>query len=311
MAKPFSSIERQIQLLEQRGVITDDETGSILMREGYYSVVNGYKEPFIDLVASKEAGDDRYIDGTTFKEIHRLFTFDRSLRELTFHYLIRTEALVKTACAYCFSERHRGPEDYLKADSYATEEQYKKFGLKNHTKNLVKLTSILEDISMSSRSEFTKHYREKYGEVPLWVLANDITFGNVQHFFNLMKPEEQFAVCKHISTATGRSGSTKLGYFKPSEAKTSIDYLVKFRNCCAHDDRLYCAKFGTHKECGYAMLIKRIERFLPEDEYEDMLKGVIELLNSSVSTSPIMKHLISNMGFNTREIEGKTHVIFK
>ena len=48
MGKPFLTIQQQIELLEPSGVKTDDASGSILLREGYYSVVNGYKDPFID-----------------------------------------------------------------------------------------------------------------------------------------------------------------------------------------------------------------------------------------------------------------------
>lgn len=308
MDKPFKSIEEQIELLKIRGVQIDDNTSAILRREGYYSIVNGYKSPFIDKEKTRLKGDDRYVEGTRFSDIHGLFTFDRNLRELTFHYLIRVEALVKTACAYCFSEKHRAHDDYLKLESYATEKEYTAFGLNEYDKNLVKLVSTLRSRSNDSRSEFIVHYQDKYGVVPLWVLVNDLTFGNIQHFFNLMKPSEQTAVCKHIALATGRSGSKSLGYFKPAEAKTSIDYLVKFRNNCAHDDRMYCARVGTHRECGYAMMLARIERFLPEPEYKKMLDGVIQLLNASASTSPIMRHLIRNMGFDMLEKDDKTVV---
>lgn len=312
MDKPFTTIDDQIRLLESRGVATDEDTASILRREGYYSVVNGYKAPFIDWQRSKEAGDDRYVEGTTFGDIHGLFLFDRNLREMTFHYLIRVEALVRTACAYCFSERHREMDDYLKATNYASENEYEKFGLKDHAGNLVKLTSCLQGRAKTSQSEFIRHYRECYGKVPLWVLVNDLTFGNIQHFFNLMKPEEQEEVCKHIARATGRSGKTSssLGFFKPQEARASIDYLVKFRNNCAHDDRLYCAKVGPHLECGYAMMLKRVARFLPEDEYEELINGVVALLNQSAARSPLMGHLIENMGFSMTNRNGKTYVEF-
>ena len=47
MDKPFKTIEEQVELLEARGVATDDCTPEVLLREGYYSVVNGYKEPWV------------------------------------------------------------------------------------------------------------------------------------------------------------------------------------------------------------------------------------------------------------------------
>ena len=75
MGKPFLTIQRQIELLEPRGVKTDDASGSILLREGYYSVVNGYKDPFIDRGATAAAGDDRYKEGITLTAIYDLFFF--------------------------------------------------------------------------------------------------------------------------------------------------------------------------------------------------------------------------------------------
>ena len=303
MNKSFKNIAEQIEVLEKRGIQTDGDTAAILRREGYYPIVNGYKAPFLDKAKTEGEGEDRYVAGTKFSDIYGLFIFDRNLKELTFHYLIRVEALVKTACSYSFSEKHGAHDAYLQLGSYATETEYTAFGLKNYGKNLVKLISTLEYKSTDTRSEFISHYQSKYGEVPLWVLVKGLTFGNIQRFFNLMKPAEQAAVCKHIALATCRSGSSVLGYFDPSEAKASIDYLVKFRNNCAHDDRLYCARVGPHHECGYAMMLVRIRRFLPETEYKDMLDGIIRLLNASAATSPVMRHLIGNMGFDMQENE--------
>lgn len=41
--KPFLTIDEQVRLLESRGLDIDEDTGPTLMREGYYSIVNGYK----------------------------------------------------------------------------------------------------------------------------------------------------------------------------------------------------------------------------------------------------------------------------
>lgn len=49
------------------------------MREGYYSIINGYKEPFLEPVVTKDDLSDRYKGGTSFDDIFALFTFDRSL----------------------------------------------------------------------------------------------------------------------------------------------------------------------------------------------------------------------------------------
>lgn len=69
-----------------------------------------------------------------------------------------------------------------------------------HSSNLNYLMNVLNKelvVSPSTRS-FVVHYLNAHGEVPLWVLANDLTFGNMSHFFQLMKRGDQNAVCKHL-----------------------------------------------------------------------------------------------------------------
>lgn len=102
--KPFLTIDEQVRLLESRGLDVDEDTGPTLMREGYYSIVNGYKDLFLDTGKSRESGEDRYLEGISFSDLYTLFTFDRELRSLTFRYLILAEAKIKTAVAYAFSK---------------------------------------------------------------------------------------------------------------------------------------------------------------------------------------------------------------
>lgn len=93
--KPFLTIDEQVRLLESRGLGVDADTGPTLMREGYYSIVNGYKDPFLDVSKRREVGEDRYLEGISFSDLYTLFTFDRELRSLTFRYLILAELKLK------------------------------------------------------------------------------------------------------------------------------------------------------------------------------------------------------------------------
>ena len=51
MNKQFLTIEEQVSLLRERGVATSETTAQILLREGYYAVVNGYGKAFLDEAA--------------------------------------------------------------------------------------------------------------------------------------------------------------------------------------------------------------------------------------------------------------------
>lgn len=296
MDKPYKSIDEQITLLKSRGIITNSETPLTLLREGYYSIINGYKAPFIDKSASSEAQDDRYAEDTSFSDIYALFLFDRNLRETTFHYVLRAEALMRTVCAYTFSEHHTGADDYLKQENYASAKEYAEFGLSGYLFNMQKLHTCLFKKATKGERDFLVHYRNNHGWVPLWVLANDLTFGNIEHFFNLMKPNEQALVCKRIVEATGMKGS-KLGFLNPENVRIGLDVVVKVRNMCAHDERLYCARVGRRKNVSYLKFLTYLRRYLPEDEFEELVEAVSDHVNTYSNKSELVAHILKEMGF--------------
>ena len=66
--KPYMTVDEQIRLIEERGLVFADKerAASFLLREGYYAVINGYKDAFIDKQATNLAHDDRYKEGLPF-----------------------------------------------------------------------------------------------------------------------------------------------------------------------------------------------------------------------------------------------------
>ena len=166
---PFLTIDEQVRLLESRGLGVDADTGPTLMREGYYSIVNGYKDPFLDTGTSRESGEDRYLEGISFSDLYILFTFDRELRSLTFRYLILAEAKIKTAVAYAFSNAHRASKGYLLQSNYCDEKEIASAGKNGayFAQEIAGLTSVLGRRVSNSKSDFIAHYRNSYGAVPI------------------------------------------------------------------------------------------------------------------------------------------------
>lgn len=64
--KPFKTYNQQLKILRSRNIdIPDDsKTIKILKREGYYNIVNGYKEIFLDNAQTSLKGEDWYKNGT-------------------------------------------------------------------------------------------------------------------------------------------------------------------------------------------------------------------------------------------------------
>lgn len=305
MEKPFLTIEEQVKLLQSRGIIISGQTSTVLMREGYYSLINGYKDPFLDKEKTKQECDDRFIDKTSFDDVYSLFDFDRNLRDVTFPYLIRAEATVRTAISYCFSRHHTGQNDYLSQQNYCTSDEYINYcsdiededeGKTEYFDELSKLIGKLRNRVEHSRASFIVHYREAFNEVPLWVLSNDLTFGTLEHFFNFMRPTEKEEVCKFISESTGRLGDKALGFFSVDEARIGLEALVKFRNICAHDERLYCASVGDRKQINFIRMALYLERYLTTDEFYSFINKFLNVFESIHISST--ENILSSLGFD-------------
>lgn len=58
MNKEFKTIDELVSLLASRNIIVDAETGRILQKEGYYAIVNGYKDTFLDRDAMQSSSGD-------------------------------------------------------------------------------------------------------------------------------------------------------------------------------------------------------------------------------------------------------------
>ena len=80
----------------------------------YYNVINGYKNIFL----KKDLNDhltlpEEFKQGTTFEELYSLYLMDFELKKVIFPHLLRFEKLLKTACAYYFSEKYTEPYSFL------------------------------------------------------------------------------------------------------------------------------------------------------------------------------------------------------
>lgn len=260
----------------------DENTYIVLLRENYYSLINGYKNPFLDKNAMQKSANDVYIKGAKFEWLYNLFKFDRELRRITFSYLIQAEAALKTATVYAFCNRNRGCSDYLDRASFCSEKDmlvpkaFKGNRAALHVKNLNTLMGILNKklVLKDSTRPFIVHYVKSYGEVPLWVLANDLTFGNMAHFFQLMKRGDQNEVCKYLFETTLRSKNSKR--ISPHEVLRAYEVLTYFRNLCAHDERLFCAKSENDT---YASMLKLFEIALPLSVIDALKNDLHSLLD--------------------------------
>lgn len=274
VAKPFKTIEQQLDILESRGLIIDDRdlARDYLLRNNYYSLINGYKEFFLDKDRCNETVEV-FKEGTHFEHLTTLYSFDMILRFSLMQCLTSAEKALKTATVHAFCSKNRGVEDYLDPACYCSKQKYHG---KNYTKNLIRLLSILQNSrdGIGEKRPYIEHYRKDYGYVPLWVLSNALTFGNMSHFYDLQKIEVQNETCRLLCKTIGWKS---LGARRLREIYSTLTY---FRNICAHGGRLFCARAGVRGDRLFANMLEDL--MIVSIPYErDSITG---LVNSALST---------------------------
>lgn len=182
---------------------------------GYYHLITGYKELFRNRAVGK------YKRGVCFEDIYALYEFDKTLREIFFRYLQVIELTFASHISYYFCERFDSDQiKYLDPRSYNN--------TSSNSSKINKLISVLDDLANGTRIyENIIHNRVRHHNVPLWVTINHLTFGSKSKMYELLQAPMQ----DKISAEYHGLNTLKLSQF--------MKFLTKFRNICAHGNRLY------------------------------------------------------------------------
>lgn len=216
--KQFLTYDEQITFLEEKkGLIIHDKEYAkrILLKIGYFPLINGYKEIF------KESRSKRFQKGTTFEDIYELYSFDNDLRNIFLKYILIAERNIKSSLAYHFCKEYGDLQsDYLNIKNY--DYTGKK---KNIINKMIKIMS--GQLRYDSDYTYIRHYMNKYQYVPLWALMNILTIGQLSKIYASQKGRIQIRICQDF------------GPLKVNEFGKMLTVMTKFRNVCAHNDRLF------------------------------------------------------------------------
>lgn len=221
--KVFKTYDEQLDILSNRGIAFGDSADrrkakNIIQREGYYKLINGYKSPFLKTDTTSET----FLDGCTIDEIFALYTFDRNIREIFLRHILHVETNIKSLIAYTISEKY-GHENYLLYKNFNTAKR-------NANKDISNVISSLHDaISKNHSDPCIKHYLQNYGYVPMWVLNNVLTLGNISRLYSIMK-------------TTDRQNISRIFKVLDDSMESFLHTLSIVRNFCAHGNRLYCIR---------------------------------------------------------------------
>ena len=240
MSKKFMTYEQQIGKLknEKKLVINDEVYAKLILKQtSYYSLIGGYKEMF------KNSTTQKYKQKVCFEDIKSLYEFDRELREVFLSYILRVEIQMKSLISYVFCEEYgEQQQEYLKCTNYDYVGRKKR--------DVSGLVLRLKKANANKEYAYINHARKKHGNIPLWVLMNALTFGSVS------------AIYKNLTQRLKVKISHEYLHINESQVGKLVRYLVRYRNICAHGERLFSHKskdsipdFILHKKMG----IKKID----------------------------------------------------
>ena len=305
MNKTFKTLDEQIEILQNKGLVIDDidNTKEILLRENYF-FLSGYRHLFLKSPESKN-----FIQGTNFRELYALFNFDRQLRNIIFKNILIIENNIKSVIAYNLSKTFG-----------ITEKNY--LNPKNFTRDSDKIRQVNDLLKKMKRQiringgqhAATSHYIANYGYIPPWIVVKVLSFVIFSELYGILKVENQ----KEVSEVFNVNYQDLSSY---------LTILSNYRNLCAHEDvvfehkaqkPIYNTKYhqllnidvmdGEYiygKEDLFAVIII-FKYLLRKDDFTLLLNEIsyeVDILEGKLNSIPIGK-VLDRMGFpeNYKEI---------
>lgn len=271
--KVFRETRTQIGILKSRGVVIKNKRNAkkIIRDVNYYNLINGYKEPFLQNTAN-----EKYLSGTTLEEIYSLYEFDRKLRIVTLEYILQIEKQVKSTISYCFSKSH-GHKNYLKMENFDST------GTKKYSQVCDLLNRLYKKISININKDLSvSHYVSGKNYIPLWVLVNTLSMGDISKFYSNMIQQEREDVARRLKWGV-----------RENQLVSCLFFLSTIRNRCAHDERLYsylsyvdlCANgyfnYFRRSYCtnNYFAVMVAFKMLLSKKDYKEYQRKIVDLFN--------------------------------
>lgn len=223
--KPFLSIKKQIAKLKSQGlnIRKDNHTYNLLLTHSYYAFVNGYCDLLI-----KSRSPRVFKDGAKFSELEAIHDFDTGFRRFLFPQILYIEAKIKANCIYSFCGKKDSGNYLYPADKYLDISSY-------DTLNAIKLRSankLIDDFNSAISTNLHKrngcfiHANSNYGYIPFWILATDLSFGQVSRFYECIRYDIRSIIAQSYN-------------LDEKDLKTVLKILSNIRNACAHNNRVY------------------------------------------------------------------------
>lgn len=217
---PLKTWQEQVELLNSRhniAVTSDISAQEVIKNYSYYTLVNGYQRAL-----EKESDSEIFIDGINIETLGSIQLIESHISSDLLHHILTIEKKIKTIFQYEISEEFGELQNnYLNYTNYSTRERY------DRKSTIKKVENVANNDHKVSKS--LKKYR-KEGNVPPWILVNDLTFGQLNRWY-MVSPNKvrKNVVSEFILTSDMQEKSME-------SFELILQLLLDFRNGLAHGD---------------------------------------------------------------------------
>lgn len=231
----------------------------MLVRSGYFNIINGYKMPFTCGIDSN--GNHIYYGNTSLDQINHLKKFDESLRMVLLKQITRIEEEVRTLTGYKFDQyNNNGKTPWYEIDAYSEKSDLKS---KIHI-----ISSIFSDLK-HTKSEYVDFYVNRHKQIPTWIMIKVVNFSTFIDILKFSHNNVTHAICDLYSMYDAKNmPDVKL-------LIGSLHWLRIVRNSCAHNERIYCINITNSNN---NRIIERYFKSLPPQYAKSTQKNIFDIL---------------------------------
>lgn len=257
----------------------------ILVRAGYFNIINGYKNPFIS--GQDSNGSHSYISGTSISQLQAVKKFDDHLRSFLLRYITQVEEETRTLAGYKFDEcNDNGAIPWYDINAYSPN--------KSLQEKMTVISKAYNELS-KSQLDYVKFYMNNHKQIPTWIMIKVINFSTFIDIIRFSKVDVSHSLCNLYGL------EDENGYPNVKLLIGSLHWMRKIRNSCAHNERIYCLSrrqerhghSGRILEKYFRMLSRNYSRildqkifdlivyfkyFLPKNEYKQFISELESML---------------------------------
>ena len=216
--KEYKTTDELITIMEEKGLLfSQKQRAKRILNENNYYCVTAYKNLFYK---DKKREFKNNVD---FEDLYSVYLFDKQLKSIILKHLLFIEQKIKTAISNQISEKYGiDQKKYLKKDNFDQTSEYL-------DRNLRKIKEQAR--KYGKKNVAVRHYREKHGFIPFWVLSKCLTMGVIRDFFTILRPSDQSIIVNKVLEKNIDNKPVK-------KVKSMIALFADIRNMCAHDEML-------------------------------------------------------------------------